>query len=93
VGDSDYLVPAGQLAIIRSIDMWQGTPLAAPRAFVGIAQGTAFVTITALFGPPVVDQEVHWSGRQVAYPGDIIRATQTSMSPDVIVSGYLLALP
>jgi hypothetical protein len=89
----DYVVPDGQLAIIRSIDMWMGTPVAAPRAYVGITQGTAFVTILALFGPPIVDVNLHWSGRQVAYPGDKISFVYDSLSPDVTVSGYLLDLP
>jgi hypothetical protein len=93
VGNSDYTVPDGMLAVIRSIDMWQAGGVAAPRSYVGIYDGVAYVTIQALWGDPLDTVEEHWSGRQVAYPGEIIRAQATSESPDIMVSGYLLTLP
>jgi hypothetical protein len=93
VGETDYVVPAGVVAVIRQIDMWQSAFAAAPESAVGIKMGGTYVRILELFSEPLTNVNLHWSGRQVAYPGESIFAVQSSLSPDVMVSGYLLTLP
>lgn len=86
-----YTVPAGFVAVVRSIDQW------CP------AIGSGYYSLVQIVSPYCVLRQAFfsaeggsdsWYGRQVVEPGEQLTINSNVPSPgSVIVSGYLLTLP
>lgn len=84
-----YTVPAGYIAVVRSVDFLATG--ASPGIFAwGLAAGGIyFAGATGL----TTDNAYHWEGRQVFNAGDTIKAITATITGQLAVSGYLLTTP
>jgi hypothetical protein len=89
-GTAFYVIPAGQIIIVRDIDVYYVTGLAGADCQVQFQGGAVFSF--ASFGPGDPPSVKSWRGRQVsgALPG--LQVT-TSGALDVRISGYVLTAP
>lgn len=87
-GTHSYTVPAGYVAVVRSIDLWVGATGATALCNAGSAR------ILSLTGPatvPAAGVNAPWQGRQVVPAGGEIQVS-LSTEGSYAVSGYLLTV-
>ena len=82
----EYIVPAGQVAVVRHADFYWGGGLDQASVFVTGSQRQTFAF--HLFNPTDASSG-SWEGHQVLYPGEILVA-YADQPIDVTISGYLL---
>lgn len=89
--DVSFTVPAGYIAIVRSIDLFQGGGSGGHelQVYLGYSSAVVFNVPSSAAGA-----SYHWEGRQVLEQGDELIATNPSAGPaSVLASGYLLTTP
>lgn len=82
-----YVVPAGRIAVVRSIDFYVD---GIGNMFVGPVVGTFFSIVVSTAGVPEL-QARHWDGDQVLYAGERLNVAWASGAFRLTVSGFLLA--
>jgi hypothetical protein len=85
-----YTVPAGKIAVIRSMTVaWSATARAGGTVYVLLPLSNGYLWVVNIpGGSPGSDR---WEGRTVLNPGETIRASTTSSPVTFLtVSGYLL---
>jgi secreted Zn-dependent insulinase-like peptidase len=84
----DYLVPTGFVAVLRDVDIYNGTATAVVSAFI-VSPGSPNIVMAALYFS-AVNTSVMWRGRQVFPAGATIRVSSSTAGVSVSASGYLL---
>lgn len=84
-----YTVPAGYVAIVRDADCFYPGGLGQSGQLAN-ASGGIFAYFP--FAAAINGVLVSWRGRQVLQPGEVFGFISTT-AMDIMVSGYLLALP
>jgi hypothetical protein len=92
VGTESISVPAGQVIVVRDIDVYATGVISAPFTYV-FAHGSNGQAFFYYQWQPAVQAWEGWRGRQVFEPGTTFDVESFNGPVDVSVSGYVLSSP